>query len=49
MNNVFRMLAKPAKFAKEVTHGLCELRGLGVKNTTKQLVITYIILLPIFI
>ena len=46
MNNVFRMLAKPEKLAKEVTYGLCEL---GVKNTTKQLVITYIILLPIFI
>ena len=41
MNNVFRILAKPAKLAKVVTYGLCELRGLGVKNTTKQFVITY--------
>ena len=36
MNTVFRMLAKPAKLAKVVTYGLCELRGLGVRNTTKQ-------------
>ena len=40
MNNVFRILAKPAKLAKVVTHGLCELRGLSVKNTIKQFVIT---------
>ena len=33
MNNIFRILAKPAKLAKVVTYGLCELRGLSVKNT----------------
>ena len=38
MNNVFRILAKPAKLAKAVCDHLCELRGLGVKNTTKQFV-----------
>ena len=37
MNNVFRIHAKPAKLAKVVTYGLCELRGLGVKNTTTGL------------
>ena len=26
MNNIFRIHAKPAKLAKVVTHGLCELR-----------------------
>ena len=26
------MLAKPAKLAKVVTYGLCELRGLGVNS-----------------
>ena len=31
------MLAKPAKLAKVVTYGL---RGLGVRNTIKQFVIT---------
>ena len=41
MNNVFRIHAKPAKLAKAVCDHLCELRGLGVKNTTKQFVITY--------
>ena len=39
MNNVFRIHAKPAKV---VTYSLCELRGLDVKNTTKQFVITYV-------
>ena len=39
MNNVFRILAK---LAKAVCDHLCELRGLGVKNTTKQFVITYV-------
>ena len=42
MNNVFRILAKPAKLAKAVCDHLCELRGLGVKNTTTQFVITYV-------
>ena len=40
MNNVFRIHAKPAQLAKVVTHGLCELSGLSMKNTTKQFVIT---------
>ena len=42
------MLAKPAKLAKVVTYGLCELRGLGVRNTTKQFVITYKFIKEIF-
>ena len=29
INNYFECLAKPAKLAKVVTYGLCELRGLG--------------------
>ena len=37
----FLIHAKPAKLAKAMCDHLCELRGLGVKNTTKQFVITY--------
>ena len=42
------MLAKPAKLAKAVCDHLCELRGLGVRNTTKQFVITYVIMNKFF-